>query len=236
MRSLLLALCGQPPADILATHGDYERWFARVLPPSPTIRTWSALAGGPAPDPRDHCGILISGSEASMASPEPWMEVVVELIRSAAQVGTPVLGVCLGHQLVCAAHGATVAPNPRGPEVGSFDLAITAPDPLFAGLPERITANLSHQDHVEPDTVAPGNGLWILAASELTPVQAVAAGDAVRGVQFHPEFDAAITRAYCEWDRPLLGENTDARAAGCRDTPQAIAVVDNWLRHWVAYA
>ena len=51
-------------------------------------------------------------------------------------------------------------------------------------MPDRFAVNFSHQDVVAPETLAPGNGVTVLAGNATTPVQALAAGPAIRGVQF----------------------------------------------------
>lgn len=225
-RPILTLVCGQPPDALRTAHGDYVAWLRAALGSRAELEPHRATAQ-PMPNLRDFAGILITGSEASLVRPEPWMEVAVELIREATFVGVPVLGICFGHQLVAVAHGAPTIRNPRGPEIGSTTIHLTPhgqSDPLFAGLPSSFLANLTHEDAVEPDGVRFGNGLRLLAGNETTPVQALAAGDAVRSVQFHPEFTAAITRGY---------QRNAALAEDAVECEMARGVLDNWLHNWV---
>ncbi|HEY5998341.1 MAG TPA: hypothetical protein VI078_03460, partial [bacterium] len=73
----------------------------------------------------------------------------------------------------------------------------------------------------------------LLASSARTPVEAFAAGDHLRAVQFHPEFDAARSRATIAASRRMLSA---ARPGGCsaalgtvRATPWAAQVLENWI-------
>jgi GMP synthase (glutamine-hydrolysing) len=76
-----------------------------------------------------------------------------------------------------------------------------------------------------------------LAWNDRTPVQAFAAGDAIRAVQFHPEFDATRCRAITACDRAFLdAAHPDgcSRALGSvRETPSAERVLANWLAGFV---
>jgi GMP synthase (glutamine-hydrolysing) len=172
------------------------------------------------------------------------MDEAAQFVRSAASAGLPVLGVCFGHQLVGAAYGGQVRVNPLGWEVGTVDVALTDAgrgDPLFADLPPTLSVNQSHRDEVAvlgPDTRQ-------LATGAQTMNQAIAVGEHVRGVQFHPEMDAGVVRNIIEYRRKILeadaaarpgSRSIDERERGTRDTPDAEAVLRNFLRHFVARA
>ncbi|MFB4316461.1 anthranilate synthase component II [Actinomadura sp. 21ATH] len=123
-------------------------------------------------------GILVSPGPGHPAA----AGVCLDLVRHAA---VPVLGVCLGHQVIAAVYGATVA---RAPEIvhGSTSRIHHDGRGVFAGLPEPFTATRYHSLAVVPETVP--------AELEIT---ARTAGGVVmglrhrarplEGVQFHPE-------------------------------------------------
>jgi GMP synthase (glutamine-hydrolysing) len=155
--------------------------------------------------------------------------------------------VCFGHQLIGAAFGGEVVVNPTGWELTTSEVALTdrgRADPLFDGLPDTLAVNSSHRDVVRPDSLAPQNGAEVLAGNAKTPVQAIAAGPHLRGVQFHPEFTGEIIRAYIHARRDVL--TRDARDRGIsadepdqllphvRDCPLAEQVFHNFLHHFVA--
>jgi GMP synthase (glutamine-hydrolysing) len=163
-------------------------------------------------------------------------------VRAAADAGVPVLGVCFGHQLVGYAYGGRVRTNPNGWEVGTVGVELTdegARDPLFAGLPRRIFVNQSHRDEVG----ALGPGTRLLASGAHTPHQAIAVGDHVRGVQFHPEIDAFTIQRIIEHRRLILaddaarrsrdGYSVDTLIAGAQNTPDAERVLRNFVEQFV---
>jgi len=65
----------------------------------------------------DTAGLVFMGGPMSVNDPLPWVDAEVALIRAAADAGRPVLGHCLGGQLIAKALGASVGPN-GGREIG----------------------------------------------------------------------------------------------------------------------
>lgn len=123
----------------------------------------------------------------------PWLAPEKALLREAVARGLPVLGVCLGCQLLADAHGGEVGPLAQG-EGGILDYTLTAEgraDALFPGLP---AAPLTMQWHLYAVTALPA-GATLLARSEACAVQAWRLGGRAYGVQFHTEVDAALVRA-----------------------------------------
>lgn len=98
----------------------------------------------------------------------------------------PILGVCLGHQAICAAYGAEIIyakelMHGRQSEV-KFDMKC----PLFAGIPERAPVARYHSLAADPNTLP--QELDITAVTEDGEVMAVQHREyPVYGVQFHPE-------------------------------------------------
>ncbi len=132
--------------------------------------------------------ILLGGRPNALDDSRPWMLPLRRLLRDAVAADRPVLGICLGHQVLAHSLGGEVTVgHPTGGEHGPRRLAWTdeaAEDPLFsalAGLGE-VTVAESHFDVV---TRLP-EGAVELAATEKYRNQAFRLGSAV-GVQFHPE-------------------------------------------------
>lgn len=233
----------------MAAHGVFEAWFRRLLAAHPIDAVVVDAAAARPPDPSAFAGIIITGSPSSVTELEPWMEGVAEVVRASARAGAPVLGVCFGHQIAAAALGGAVRINPRGWEMGSFSIDLTAAgraDRLFDGLGPTIRVNLSHRDIVDAQALAAVPGALVLAGNRKTEVQAFAVGDSIRCVQFHPEFDGAATRAYLRERSDLIAADAAARGAAdehpavllesTQDTPDGERVFHNFIRHWVLKA
>jgi GMP synthase (glutamine-hydrolysing) len=231
--TVLVVLLGGPGQKVRAAHGGFDRWFTEGLEAAAEVRLAERDALRAAAQGAD--GIVVTGSYASVTERAPWMLELGESLLEAAAL-TPVLGVCFGHQLLAAALGGRVEPNPAGPEVGTREVLLTAAgreDPLFAGLPERLRVQQFHEDHVS----APPPGAVILATSPHTPIQAFAQGPRLRAVQFHPEFDAPRVRALCEEERGWIergGRGGQAEAiATIGETPEAAGLLRRWVERFV---
>jgi GMP synthase (glutamine-hydrolysing) len=201
---LLIVQTGTAAEQLRRTHGDYPDWFIRSLGfEMPVVRAHEGERIGS----RSFDGLIVTGSPLSVTERAPWMEELgQELLRIGAR-GAPVLGVCFGHQLLARAAGGDVVRNPRGREIGTVTIQLTAAgakDPLFAWAQEgtAIEAQATHVDAVEP--VPPGATL--LASNESSPAQAMRLSETVAGVQFHPELSP-------EAMRELIASRAEALAA-----------------------
>jgi para-aminobenzoate synthetase component 2 len=129
-----------------------------------------------------------AGFDGILLSPGPGTPedagICVELIKALGST-TPIFGVCLGHQAIAEAYGATVS---RAPELLHGKTSEIHHDGLgvFEGLPEPFTATRYHSLAVEPDTVPAS--LIVTARSESGVVMGLRHREhRVEGVQFHPE-------------------------------------------------
>ncbi|CAL9670455.1 type 1 glutamine amidotransferase [Streptomyces sp. enrichment culture] len=150
-----------------------------------------AYAGAAVPRRTAHDGVLVLGGGYLPDDDvrAPWLVPTRALVADALERGAPVFGICLGGQLLAQVAGGTVRGGHGEPEVGSTPLTLRSEagaDPLFAGLPERVTAIEHHRDAV---TALPPGAAWLMA-SEQCPYQAFRVGERAWGVQFHPEAGA----------------------------------------------
>jgi GMP synthase (glutamine-hydrolysing) len=145
----------------------------------------------------DFAGIVpLGGSMQSWDEDRlPFLGRERELLREAVDEGVPVLGICLGGQILARALGAEAYPSER-PERGWLTIEATpeaAGDPLLAHLREPVGVYQWHLDVFDlPD------GAVRLARSDLSPNQAFRYGERAWGLQFHPEVDAPIFAGWME--------------------------------------
>lgn len=174
-------------------------------------------AGDALPEPAEltsYAALLVLGGPMGAHDDElhAWLAPAKDLVREAARNGVPTLGICLGHQLIAAALGGRVEPNPRGQQVGLLDVGWTpaaAGDPLMGPLssPRR---GVHWNDDVVTQLPA---GAVVLAVAEHGEAQVVRYGPRMWGVQLHPEVDVTILQPWAESDRgshETRGIDTDA--------------------------
>jgi GMP synthase (glutamine-hydrolysing) len=120
----------------------------------------------------------------------PGLDAEVAWIGQALAADLPMLGICLGSQLIARAAGAPIAPGPRK-EIGWLPVEIADPrDPVIGPLaPMTVALHWHGEAFPLPD------GATALARSAITPVQAYRLGSAW-GVLFHPEADEALVDSW----------------------------------------
>lgn len=138
--------------------------------------------------------LIVTGSEASILAPDPWVAEEVRLVREAVERGLAVLGSCWGHQLLALAlAGPGHVARCRRPEIGWVPLRLLQPSELLGPAGEEPYTFSVHFDEVRdlPERFE------VLAASALCPVQAMRLrGRPVWGLQCHPEVDIATGRTF----------------------------------------
>ena len=150
------------------------------------------------PAPSNEADALIfMGGSMSANDDSPFITREIEYIRSAVSGGKPVLGVCLGAQLIAKALGARVYANPVR-EVGwapvTFaDAALR--DPLFTGLAEAEVIF-----HWHGETFDLPAGAELLASSAACRNQVFRLGDRIYGLQFHLEVTPGMIVEWCQED------------------------------------
>src|SRR6478752_723095 len=131
--------------------------------------------------------LLERGADRLVVSPGPCTPaeagISVEAVRAFAEAGTPVLGVCLGHQSLVVAFGGTVV---VGDPIHGKDAEVEHDGKtIFAGLPSPLVAGRYHSLVAEPDTVPEA---LEVSATYGDVVMAVRHRELpAEGVQFHPE-------------------------------------------------
>lgn len=220
---VLILKTGSTYPDILRQYGDFDAWFVRGLSDDLSLTVIDVTRQAPPGQPTDWDGIVITGSPAMVSDRAEWSETAAAWTRQAVEARVPVLGVCYGHQLLAHALGGRVGFHPEGRDTGTKQVTLldaAQNDPLFQRLPARFPAQLTHKQSV----LELPPGAVLLANSSFEPYQAFRVGDNAWGVQFHPEFDEHIMKAYLEVQTPELAEEgLNARQLLAEVTPAPAA-------------
>jgi GMP synthase-like glutamine amidotransferase len=187
------------------------------------LEDWSFAWRRPAPRPLEqYDAVLVFGGamHADQDDHHPWLREEDEFLRNLLEVGRPVLGICLGAQLLAKAAGAPVMPAAE-PEIGWVEVALTEEarhDPVFARLPERFHA---FQWHYYTYGIPPSAAE--LARSRIC-TQALRLADHVWGIQFHAEVTRGQIARWLEHKEPEADVSVEQIAT---ETRQRIA---DWNR------
>ncbi len=232
---LIVLRAGDAAAPVAARYGEFFSWIRREAGDGWTgewLEHDLRSSDAPLPAPGDADGFIITGSSSSVTERAPWMLRSEDLVRGIVEAGTPLFGICFGHQMVAQALGGRVAKNPRGREIGTIDVRVIAHaprDPILAGVGDRFRANHTHMDSV----VELPEGARVIAETDLEPNAAFVIGENVKCVQFHPEINGDAMRGYVEARAQLIeGEGGDPRAILQRvtDAPEGASTLRSFVR------
>ncbi|HXQ29181.1 MAG TPA: gamma-glutamyl-gamma-aminobutyrate hydrolase family protein [Gemmatimonadales bacterium] len=215
-----------PPTDVLVVqHVEPETTGAigaALTGAGLRARTVRVYAGDAVPRRLEHAGLVVMGGPMGVYEQDryPHLRDEIALIEDALAHQAPVLGVCLGSQLLAAALGARVYPGPQK-ELGWYPLEWLPDarrDPLF----HPIAAQSLMAFHWHGDRFDAPQGARVLARSAATPVQVFSYGTQAYGLLCHLEITASLLTAI------VTAFGDEARAAG-RDPTAILGEGDQFL-------
>lgn len=190
------------------------------------------FAGEPLPELPTLDALVVMGGPMGVhdESEHPWMRGEKHLVAAALEAGRPLLGVCLGAQMIAHVSGARVHRN-RFQEIGWFPVEATDPGAERLALPRRFDAFHWHGDAYQLPT-----GAVNLARTDACEQQMFMIGERVLGIQFHlevtPDEIAAMLAAAGELPTgPYVQTAERMTRAGdaCAESHRVLdAVLDRW--------
>ena len=175
-------------------------------------------SGATLPRREDYDGLIVMGGPMSVNDGLPYLEFEKKTIAEAIAAGQPVLGICLGAQLIASALGALVYRN-AVKEIGWFDVQFTpaaSEDTLFRGTGPVETVFHWHGETFD----MPAGATW-LASSDACRHQAFRVGTGTYALQFHLEVTPEMIQDWC---------NEDANSADIREITTPIDPKRNVVR------
>lgn len=143
----------------------------------------------------DISGLIFMGGSMSVNDPLDWISQELELIRKAKQQDIPMLGLCLGGQLISKAFGAEVRRGANGQEIGWHRVSCQPGNTTRSWLGELPAENLAFHWHGETFDIP--DGAERLFSSQCYDNQAWVCGNTL-ALQCHPEMTAAMVREWTE--------------------------------------
>ncbi|MEP7054049.1 MAG: type 1 glutamine amidotransferase [Actinomycetota bacterium] len=178
--------------------------------------------------PAGYEALVVMGGSPNVDEEHEWLGREMDLVRGCVGDGVPVMGVCLGAQVMAAACGGVVGRGALGPEVGAGSIHLrpeAQADPLFAGMPHIVEAVQWHWYGVER---LPPGAAW-LASSPAYPHQAFRLGERAWGIQFHPETPAHQVDQWTDEDfAPILAAGLDPEVVRTESVALAGRMEADW--------
>lgn len=210
------------------------RWLEAITS-AHGLRSWTVFPhqGDPIPSTERPDAVVSLGGPQSVChlGRYRYLQDEIGLLSTAASNDTPILGICLGAQLLAQALGGRVAPGRAGPEIGYIPVEFEAADEFVTDSATETVFSF----HRDSFTVPPGARL--VARSPGYP-QCFVHGRAV-GAQFHPEISPSGVRRLVEREPGLLRRAGVDPAALCREARRrrdsswrrAQWFITRWLSH-----
>jgi len=175
----------------------------------------------------DHSGVIILGAPESANDDLSYFREEMKLIRNTVKKEIPLLGICLGSQLIAKSFGAKVYPGSKK-EIGIYhdiELDNLSKSRLFSGIKSPVTVFHWHGDTFELPT-----GSTRLAHSKDYQNQAFQIGSAV-GVQFHLEIDSKTVKLWLEKSKDELSKTPYIDPEDIiRKMPESIETIQNNMK------
>ncbi len=181
------------------TGNHVARWLAPILQEA-TFKTVHVASGLPAPAPGDVDGIVISGSEKGVYDDTLWMQPLRCSIQAYREGGTPVFGICFGHQIMADVWGGKAEKVDKGFITGVRAYELNG---------KQTNAYAAHQDQI---TKLPPNAT-VTGSASYCPIAALSYDFPAMSVQFHPEYNKDFTADLIDMYGNELLSNADMEVA-----------------------
>ena len=204
--------------------GDYEQLFRDVFKRVGAEIVPVDVRRDALPAHDDCSGWVIPGSRQSVLDDDSWISELRRWISSALENGTPLAGVCFGHQLIAAEMGGQVGRASDGWNIGVIDYEVTS-SPPWLEMPDRYSLLASHQDQV----LTLPREAELLATAATCPVAAYTVGTKVMCIQGHIEFVPELAASLYRSRTERIGSSAVEAALGSLDRPLDRVEVARWL-------
>jgi len=208
--------------------GYFKTWLDQHAIPA---QLFEPYRGDAVPDDASaFSGVCLMGGPMSVNDPLPWIEHELRLVRAADAARVPVIGHCLGGQLIAKAFGAPVTRH-AVKEIGWGEVRITDPELAARWLGEQARGAFEmFQWHGDTFALPPQARNFL--ASGFCARQAYVierAGYAHLGMQFHCEMTPSLIRAWTDdptWLEEIVAERRATGGAGVQDAEQMLDGVE----------
>jgi len=227
--NICLLKCGSVFKHLEHISGDYNDMFARLFSNNSFDIKWDVFEvykGNYPVNLTRYDGFLSSGSLSGVYEDDPWIKEYQTFVQRLFLEKYKHVGICFGHQMIARALGGVVEKAAQGWGLGIKTVTIHEIQPWMSPVPGKtIKLIFSHQDQV---IKLPVNA-QVIASSAHCPVTIFTVDDLFLGIQPHPEFSKAYSKATIEYRRESVERKTveNALASLVQTTDEKL------LAHWI---
>lgn len=224
---LTIVQTGAVPAPLQPDFIEYRLMFRQMFDSTGGTFTYDdidAEAGQALPDPTSLEGIVLTGSPAGVYEDHAWLPPLRDFIRRAYAAGTPMVGICFGHQIMADALGGQVRKSDKGWGMGRHRYTVRQRPAFMADVPDTLTVACSHQDQV----IVPPDVAEVVLGSDFAPNAGLfyKSGRAL-SFQPHPEFEDDYARALVNLRRGRAPDDVIAGALASFSHPSDSQIMRN---------
>lgn len=226
---LTIVQTGAVPAPLQPRFMEYRMMFRRMFESTGTEFSFDDVdveVDEALPDPAALEGIVITGSPAGVYEDHAWLPPLRDFIRNAYAAGTPMVGICFGHQIMADALGGDVRKSEKGWGMGRHLYRVQNRPGFMSDAPETLRVACSHQDQV---VVPPGEAEVILASDFAPNAGLMYRSGKALSFQPHPEFEDDYARALVELRRGRAPDAVIEGALKSFSTASDSQIVRNYI-------
>ncbi|MFO7705101.1 MAG: gamma-glutamyl-gamma-aminobutyrate hydrolase family protein [Halopseudomonas sp.] len=221
--------------SLQVAYGNYPEMFNELLltqHPEAQIRVYRCM-DGELPEALDECDAYItSGSKYGVNDGLPWIAALQDCMARMWEQGTPLVGICFGHQLMAKALGGEVIKSPKGWGVGMSFNQVLARKSWMDPWQDKLDLIVSHQDQVN---LLPPQA-EILAGSEFCPYYLLQYGRHFMSVQGHPEFCKGYSSDLMDARRGVIAHARLREGQASLSAEVDAPVMSNWVVNFMREA
>ena len=219
-----ILICDHVQEQLQAEFGDYQTMFKDVFskinqavcrPDSLTDSLVNSLTNNPAtyppitlnffsvvdgefPENIDVCDAYITtGSKYSINDDNPWIQQLIEFVKTLYSAKKGFVGICFGHQLIAKALGGKVIHSTKGWGIGIAESQVIKQQKWMKPYQASLNLIVSHQDQVI-DLPTLSKNTEVLLTNDFCPNSMIQVDQHFLGLQGYPEFSAAYSFALME--------------------------------------
>lgn len=228
-------ICDDVNPTLEPEHGNYKTMFSRLLlAVDHTLELqfyW--VNHNEFPETLNECDAYITtGSKSGVMDEAEWIVRMEALVGQIHHAQIPFVGICFGHQMLAKALGGVVAKADMGWGVGAMITNVNQPQAWMTPYQDKFNLLVSHQDQV----LRMPERAQALAGNDFCPISMMQVGPTSLGIQAHPEFCSAYSKALIKMRKDTLPEEVQKRGFTSLLLPTDGLLIARWILNFIRTA